>query len=56
MKIGNNIFPSYYIIETNIKDAKKIEENIINLEGVKKTNGAFNLTPYLFMISEILEK
>ena len=49
----NNPLPAYYVIETSLENAKKIDETIMTLEGVEKTTGSLGTNPYEFMLRAV---
>ena len=49
----NNPLPAYYVIETSLENARKIDETIMTLEGVEKATGSLEANPYEFMLRTV---
>lgn len=50
----NNPLPAYYVVDTNIEDAKKIESKISSFQGVRRVSSILDSNPYLFAFSKII--
>ena len=51
----NNIFKPYIVVDSNIKDVKKIEEKLKNKNGlIKKIRTIIDMNPYAYMVGEVM--
>ena len=49
----NNPLPAFFVVDTTIENAKKMESTL-SLPEIKKICGTFDSNPYLFILSEVM--